>query len=82
MDEELDYSADPALDATFILIAELHRSGLLLPANLASMARRFELGGHTELAERLRMIPLANAIDTPENNRAALALVDGANEPD
>lgn len=82
MPDEPTYPPDPSLDALFVVVAELHRSGLFDAANLASMRRRLELSGHGELAERLAMIPLANAIDTPEANQAALHLIDGGNGPD
>jgi hypothetical protein len=84
LDEDRTYPPDPPLDALFIVVAELHRAGLFDSANLASMKRRLELSGHADLAERLTMIPLANAIDTPDNNREGLRLVDcdGGNAED
>jgi hypothetical protein len=84
LDEDAAYPPDPPLDALFVVVAEMHRAGLFDSSNLASMKRRLELSGHSDLAERLDGIPLANAIDTPENNREALRVVDcdGGNADD
>ena len=65
-----------------ILIAELHRDGLFEGRNITSMARRLEMSDLPVLAERVRMIPLANAFDDPGEIRGGFELIDGGKRDD
>jgi hypothetical protein len=69
--------SDPTSDALLVLVAELHKAGLFDSTNLASMIRRLELAGLPEMADRVRSVPLCNAIDDPDEIRAGIHLADG-----
>jgi len=60
-----------------ILIAELQRDGVLEGANITSMVRRLELSNLPDLAQRVQMIPLSNALDDPDEIRGAMFAIDG-----
>lgn len=60
-----------------LIIAELHRIGMFDHGNLASIARRLELVGEDDVAERVRMLPLSNALTDPEAMRAGMHVIDG-----
>jgi hypothetical protein len=60
-----------------IVIAELHRIGMFDYGNLASIARRLELVGEDDAAERVRMLPLSNALTDPEAMREGFYAIDG-----
>ena len=70
--------------ATEVLIAELHRQGLLDGPAIANMAERLDRIGERDAADRVRGIPLSNKLDDPAEVRAVLTLVprDGGNRPD
>lgn len=73
-------SSPPEPDAlAMILTAELHRIGLFDAGNLACMARRLELVGENDLAERVRMLPLSNALTEPEAIRSNIYSINGGN---
>lgn len=65
-----------------ILVAELHRIGLFDHGNLACIARRLELVGEDDLADRVRSLPLSNALTDPEAMRAGLYSISGGKEED
>lgn len=66
-----------------ILLAELHKVGIFDAANLATIARRLSLSGEDELAARVELLPLANALTDPDQMRAGIHIVSGGNsEPD
>lgn len=65
-----------------ILIAELQRDGLLDKANITSMVRRLELSDLPDLADRVQMIPLSNALDEPDEIRANIYPIDGGKHED
>ncbi|MXP42987.1 hypothetical protein [Allopontixanthobacter sediminis] len=73
---------NPTLDALLILIAELHKSGAIDTANLTSMGRRLDLADLEDIGDRVRFIPLSNAVDDPKRIRSHMHLVDGGNKPD
>lgn len=58
-----------------ILVAELHRIGLFDVGNLACIARRLELVGEDDLADRVRALPISNALTDPEMMRAGMYVV-------
>jgi hypothetical protein len=60
-----------------ILVAELHRIGLFDVGNLACIARRLELVGEDDLADRVRSLPLSNALTDPEVMRSNIYAIDG-----
>ena len=60
-----------------ILVAELHRIGMFDAGNLACIARRLELVGEDDLAERVRFLPLSNALTDPEAMRDGIYSIDG-----
>lgn len=60
-----------------ILVAELHRIGLFDPGNLACIARRLELVGEDDLADRVRSLPLSNALTDPEALREGFHVIGG-----
>lgn len=64
-----------------ILVAELHRVGMFDMGNLACIARRLDLVGETDLADRVRSLPLSNALTDPEAMRAGMYAIDGGNSP-
>lgn len=64
-----------------ILLAELHKAGVLDSANLASIARRLELSGEDDLAERVQALPLSNFLTDPETMRASIHAIDGGGNP-
>lgn len=71
---------DPALDTLFVLIAELHKRGVIGEAELASMARRLDMAELPDEADRVRSVPLSNLFDDPDEIRAGLHIVpDGGN---
>lgn len=59
-----------------LIIAELHKIGMFDSVNLASIARRLELAGDPETAERVRFLPLSNALTDPAEMRAGMYVVD------
>ncbi len=69
--------ADDPHALSMILIAELHRVGMFDRVNLASIARRLELAGDPDAAERVRFLPLSNALTDPDAMRAGLYAVEG-----
>jgi hypothetical protein len=74
---------DPQRDAhamSMILIAELHRIGMFDHGNLASIARRLELAGEDDAAQRVRALPLSNALTDPEAMRASIYSISGGKE--
>lgn len=73
---------DPTLDLLMILIAELQRDGVLDGANITSMVRRLEMSDLPNLAQRVKMIPLSNAMDDPDEIRGAMFAIDGGKKPD
>jgi hypothetical protein len=75
---------EPDPDAlAMILVAELHRIGLFDMANLATIARRLELVGESDLASRVLSLPLSNALTDPEAMRAGIHAIRGGNsEPE
>lgn len=74
---------DPTLDTLMVLIAELHRAGIIDAAQLSNMGRRLDMSGLDDLAERVRFIPLSNAMDNPKAMQASLHLISGGgNDPD
>jgi hypothetical protein len=80
MADDDSYPIEPALDAVFVLMAELHREGVLGGRNITNMARRLEMAELPDLAARVAMLPLCNEIDEPGAIRAHLSLVpDGGN---
>lgn len=71
-----------ALDiATEILIAELHRQGVLDGAAIQNMARRLRECGEHDEASAVEGVVLGNALDSPEARRATLHSIDGGNGP-
>jgi hypothetical protein len=62
-----------------ILLAELHRIGLVDLGNLACIARRLELANEMDLAERVQAIPISNALTYPDAIRAGIYLINGGN---
>lgn len=73
----VDATPDPTLDLLMILIAELQRDGMLDGRNITSMVRRLEMSDLPELAERVKMIPLSNAFDDPDEIRVGFEVIDG-----
>ena len=65
-----------------ILVAELHRIGMFDAGNLACIARRLELVGEDDLAERVRFLPLSNALTDPEAMREGIYAIDGGGKSD
>jgi len=63
-----------------ILVAELHRIGMFDIGNLASIARRLELAGEDDVAARVRMLPLSNALTDPEAMRSNIYAIGGGKE--
>ncbi|UAB76959.1 hypothetical protein INR77_08870 [Erythrobacter sp. SCSIO 43205] len=63
-----------------VLVAELHKIGLFDEGNLATIARRLELSGEDDLAERVRALPVSNALTDPVEMRAGLHVIHGGNE--
>lgn len=76
------YPVDPALDAVFVLIAELMRERLLNRHNVENMARRLQDADLPDLATRLTLLHLSNEMDTPEQARASFHVIDGGNDED
>lgn len=76
--------ADEALRTLVeVLIAELHREGVLDGENLHNMARRLGEAGFPDEAEGLMAIPFLNALDSPAERRALIREVppvDGGND--
>ena len=62
-----------------ILLAELHRIGLVDLGNLTCIARRLELANEMDLAERVQAIPISNAFTEPDVIRAGIYLINGGN---
>jgi len=62
-----------------IIIAELHRIGMFDAGNLASIARRLELVGEDDAADRVRSLPLSNALTDPEAMRSNIYAINGGN---
>ncbi len=62
-----------------ILLAELHRIGMFDAGSLSSIARRLELVGEDDLAERVRFLPLSNALTDPEMMRSNIYAINGGN---
>lgn len=82
MTEKADEAPDPE-PLAMILVAELHRIGLFDVGNLACIARRLELVGEDDLADRVRSLPLSNALTDPEVMRANIYAIHGGNsEPE
>jgi hypothetical protein len=73
---------DPTLDLLMILIAELQRDGVLDGANITSMVRRLEMSDLPNLAQRVQMIPLSNAMDDPDEIRGTMFAIDGGKHKD
>lgn len=74
---------DPPRDPhslAMILVAELHKIGMFDHGNLASIARRLELAGEDDAAERVKMLPLSNALTDPEAMRANVYSISGGKE--
>lgn len=71
----------PLDPATEILIAELHRQGLLDGEALANIAARLDASGEADAAMAVRMVPVANALDTPEVRRSGLHVVTAVTTP-
>ena len=67
---------------TEILIAELHRNGLLDDAALQNMARRLTECGEGETADEVLGVVIGNALDDPGERRATLHAIDGGNHAD
>lgn len=65
-----------------ILVAEFHRIGLFDAGNLATIARRLELAGEPDLAERVRSLPLSNLLTDPEEIRAGFYPIQGGGNSD
>jgi hypothetical protein len=73
-----DAPIDPPSDAhalPMIIVAELHRIGMFDHGNLASIARRLELVGEDDLADRVRALPISNALTDPDMMRAGIYVV-------
>ena len=70
--------ADPDPHAlSMLIIAELHKIGMFDRVNLASIARRLEMAGESDTAERVRFLPLSNALTDPAEMRAGIYAIDG-----
>lgn len=67
-----------------VLIAELHRQGVLDGEAIANMARRLEEAGEGGLGQEVLGVVLANALDEPRARRATLHVVgpNGGNDED
>jgi len=79
---DVEPSPEPTLDLLMILIAELQRDGVLDGRNITSMVRRLELSDLSDLAQRVQMIPLSNALDEPDDIRSGFEVIDGGKRED
>ncbi|MFN3474085.1 MAG: hypothetical protein ACK4ZW_08575 [Blastomonas sp.] len=75
---------DPIIE---VLLAQLHKTGLLTGDDLSNMANRLESINMEAAAYAVRFIPLANAMDEPDERRAGFEVIegggiDGGNEAD
>lgn len=65
---------DPVLE---VLIAQLLKTGVLSGADLSNMANRLERIGMDEAAFALNFLPIANAMDEPDERRAGFEVIEG-----
>ena len=65
---------DPVLA---VLIAQLHRNGILTGPDVANMQRRLIEGDNEALAEGLMGVILSDMVDDPGRRRASIHSIDG-----
>jgi hypothetical protein len=64
------------------LIAQLFAAGLFRASDLTAIAKRLDFSEMPEAAERIRQLPLSDAMIDPASIRSGFTVVDGGNGTD